>query len=146
MQQIESLRNETANDSLRPVSKYWARLGRPQELRRKLREAFDAMLEPGDQGPATICLPMDAQCEAAMFNLNDFLRRRDLEPLRTLPDPPRLHRAAEAIRESHRPLIVAGGGVLRSGGEDELVQLAELLGVPVASTQSGRGSIMGEHL
>lgn len=145
MQQIESLRSETANDSLKPVSKYWTRLGRPQELQRKLREAFDAMLEPGDQGPATICIPMDVQGEAAEFNLGDFLRPRDTEVLRTVPDLPRLQRAAERIRWARRPLIIAGGGVLRSGGEQELIHLAELLGAPVVSTQAGRGSILFDH-
>jgi 3D-(3,5/4)-trihydroxycyclohexane-1,2-dione acylhydrolase (decyclizing) len=145
MQQVESLHNETANEALKPVSKYWARLGRPQELQRKLREAFDAMLEPGDQGPATICLPMDVQSEPAEFDLSTLLRPRDEEPLRMAPDGPRLRRAAERLRWAKRPLIIAGGGVLRSGAEEELIQLAELLGAPVVSTQSGRGSILFEH-
>jgi len=145
LQQIESLRGQTANDTLEPVSKYWTRISRPEQLRRRLREAFDAMLEPGDEGPATICLPMDVQAESSEFDLRELLRPRDREYLRVLPERHRLQTAAKKIAAAKRPLILAGGGVLRSGADREVADLAELLAAPVAMTQAGKGTLLFDH-
>jgi len=145
LQQLESLHGRTANDTLEPVSKYWTRISRPEQLRRRLREAFDAMLEPGDEGPATICLPMDVQAEAAEFDVEDLLHTRDREYVRVVPERHRLRLAARRIAAAKRPLILAGGGVLRSGAERELAALAELLAAPVAMTQAGKGTLLFDH-
>ena len=143
LQQLESYKDETANDTLRPVSKFWKRLTRPEQLRRTMREAFDAMLEPGDEGPATICLPMDVQAEA--FELDGLLAPRDRRYPRPAADPDAVSEAAHLLCESQRPLIIAGGGVLRSGAQAELARLAEYLAAPVTPTQAGKGSILWDH-
>lgn len=145
LQQLESLHGQTANDTLEPVSKYWTRISRPEQLRRRLREAFDAMLEPGDEGPATLCLPMDVQAEATEFDLEELFRPRDREYLRVVPERHRLQTAAKKIAAAKRPLILAGGGVLRSGAEREVTKLAELLAAPVAMTQAGKGTLLFDH-
>jgi 3D-(3,5/4)-trihydroxycyclohexane-1,2-dione acylhydrolase (decyclizing) len=145
LQQLESSVGQTANDTLRPVSKYWARLGRPSQLRRTLREAFDAMLEPGDEGPATICLPMDVQAEAFDFDEELLLTPRDRRYPRVAADPGAVHEAAGLLAAAARPFIIAGGGVLRSGASAELAALAERLDAPVAPTQAGKGSLLFDH-
>ena len=145
LQQLESTLGLTANDTLRPVSKYWTRLSRPAQLRRAVREAFDAMLEPGDEGPATICLPMDVQAEAFDFDEALLLAPRDRRYPRVSADPDAVAEAAQLLAGAARPFIVAGGGVLRSGAAAELQALAEHLGAPVAPTQAGRGLLRWDH-
>lgn len=145
LQQLEGTHDETANDALRPVSKYWTRLQRPERLRRTLREAFEAMLEPGSEGPATICIPMDVQAEGFLWERERRLAPRDRRYHRPVADATRVAEAARWILEARRPLIVAGGGALRSDASAELVTFAELLGAPVAPTQAGKGVILFEH-
>ena len=145
LQQLESSVDATANDALRPVSKYWTRVSRPSRLRRALREAFDAMLEPGDEGPATFCLPMDVQAEAFDVDSERVFAPRDRRYPRVAADAEAVAQAAAVLARAARPFIIAGGGVLRSGAAAELVALAEHLGAPVASTQAGKGSILFDH-
>ncbi len=145
LQQLESSTDQTVNDCLRPVSKYWSRLNRPEQVRRKLREAFDAMLEPGEEGPATLCLPMDAQAEACDFDLSLFVSPRDRAFHRRAPDRGHTEEAARWIREARRPLIVAGGGVLRSRAQAALARFAEQIGAPVVTTQAGKGALLFDH-
>jgi 3D-(3,5/4)-trihydroxycyclohexane-1,2-dione acylhydrolase (decyclizing) len=145
LQQLESNTDQTVNDALRPVSKYWSRLGRADQVRRKMREAFDAMLEPGEEGPATLCLPMDVQAEALDLDVAQLIAPRDRLSFRRVPDQAHLAEAREWIREAKRPLIVAGGGVLRSGAQGMLAKFAEQIGAPVVATQAGKGAMLFEH-
>ena len=145
LQQLESTVDQTANDALRPVSKYWTRLTRPDRLRRTMVNAFDAMLEPGDEGPATICLPMDVQAEAYDYDTERLLAPRDRRYPRVAADPRAVAQAAGWLGQAQRPFIVAGGGVLRSGAAAELLALAEHLGAPVAPTQAGKSAVPFDH-
>ena len=145
LQQLESTTDLTANDALRPVSKYWTRLSRPDRLRRTLREAFEAMLEPGDEGPATICLPMDVQAEPLEFDEERLLAPRDRRYPRVCADAGAVSEAADWLARTRRPFVVAGGGVLRSGAAAELMALAEHLGAPVSPTQAGKSAVLWDH-
>jgi 3D-(3,5/4)-trihydroxycyclohexane-1,2-dione acylhydrolase (decyclizing) len=145
LQQLESTHDETVNSALKPVSKYWTRVTRVEQLRRKMREAFDAMLEPGNEGPAVLCLPMDVQAEAADFDPSLYFAPVDRAYARILETPEKIAGAVERIRAAGRPVIIAGGGVLRSGAQRVLVELAERIGAPVVCTQAGVGSILHDH-
>lgn len=145
LQELESTIDATVNESLRPVSKFWTRVSRASRLRRTLREAFDAMLEPGSEGPATLCLPMDVQAEAFEFDDERLAAPRDRRYPRLRADEAAVKEAAKALASAKRPLIVAGGGVLRSGAQAELVALAERLGAPIAPTQAGKGAVLFAH-
>ncbi|MBI4063167.1 MAG: 3D-(3,5/4)-trihydroxycyclohexane-1,2-dione acylhydrolase (decyclizing) [Elusimicrobia bacterium] len=145
LQQLESWKDETVNDALRPVAKYWTRLTRPEQLQIKLREAFEAMLEPGNEGPAVICLPMDVQAEAANFDLTRLAAPRHQNFERIAPDSRAVKQTANWIKAAKRPFIVAGGGVLRSQAGASLRRFAELISAPVAETQAGKGALLFEH-
>jgi len=145
LQQLESTVDATANEALRPVSKYWTRLSRPDRLRRTIRAAFDAMLEPGDEGPATICLPMDVQAEAFDYDLERLRAPRDSRYPRVAADAAAVAEAADWLGQARRPIIVAGGGVLRSCAAAELLAVAEHLGAPVAPTQAGKSAVPHDH-
>lgn len=141
LQQVESNIDISANDSLRSVSKFWTRITRPEQLMRKLREGFDEMLEAGREGPATFCIPMDVQAEGFDFDIESFLSPRDKRYGRVCADKEAVVEAGDLIINSKRPLIIAGGGVIRSSAQKEMIELSEYLGIPVVSTQSGKGSI-----
>ncbi|MFH1130558.1 MAG: thiamine pyrophosphate-binding protein [Pseudomonadota bacterium] len=145
LQQIESNTDITANDSLRPVSKFWTRLNRPSRIRRTIREAFDAMLEPGDEGPATICLPMDVQAETCEIDTTLFFSPRDKTYPRIAADSENIAKAIALLDQAQRPLIIAGGGVLRSHANAQMISLAEHICAPVAPTQAGKGTILFQH-
>src|SRR5688572_4624171 len=145
LQQLESTQDETVNSALKPVSKYWTRVTRVAQLRRKMREAFDAMLEPGSEGPAVLCLPMDVQAESAEFDTSLYLAPVDRAYPRICESPDKIAGAVDRILAARRPVIIAGGGTLRSGAQRELVSLAERIGAPVVCTQAGVGSILHDH-
>jgi len=145
LQQLESVQDETVNSSLKPVSKYWTRVTRVEQLRRKMREAFDAMLEPGNEGPAVLCLPMDVQAESAEFDASLYLAPVDRVYPRICETPEKIAGAADRIAAARRPVIIAGGGVPRSGACRALAAFAERIGAPVVCTQAGVGSMLGDH-
>ncbi|MGH8247788.1 MAG: thiamine pyrophosphate-dependent enzyme, partial [Gammaproteobacteria bacterium] len=145
LQQLESVQDETVNSALKPVSKYWTRVTRVEQLRRKMREAFDAMLEPGSEGPAVLCLPMDVQAESAEFDISLYLAPVDRAYPRICESPEKISGAVERLLSARRPVIIAGGGTLRSGAQLELLALAERIGAPVVCTQAGIGSILYDH-
>ncbi len=144
LQQIEGnhVSDEMASDTLKPVSKYWFRLTRPDQICQELPRAFEAMLEPGDQGPATICLPMDAQAEAFDYDMDTLLKQRDEKWERITPDQRAIKRAVTAIHKSKRPIIIAGGGVKYSQAWKELRDLAYFLCAPVVHTHAGNGAML----
>jgi len=147
LQQIEGRHtaDEMATDTLKPVSRYWLRITRPDQHRQELPRAFEAMLKPGEEGPATICLPMDLQAESFDYDLDVLLKSRDKEWERIAPDERAIKRAAEQIKNAERPLIIAGGGVIYSEAREEVVKLAEKIVAPVIQTHAGNGTMLFNH-
>ncbi len=142
LQQIEHPGDPTisANDCFRPVSRFFDRILRPEQLLASLPAALRVLTDPAECGPATIAFPQDVQAEACDFP-TDFFRPR-LHGFRAPePDARELAEAADALRQAKRPLIVAGGGVKYAGAEAALARFAETHGVPVAETQAGKGSL-----
>ena len=142
LQQVEGFGDPTvtANDCFRPVSRYWDRITRPEQLLSSLPQALSVLTDPADCGPAVIALPQDVQAEAFDYPVEFFD-----ETLHTVAKPragiAELHAAAERLRASKRPLIVAGGGVHYSGACDSLAAFSERFGIPVAETQAGKGAL-----
>ena len=142
LQQIEVVGDPTttANDCFRPVSRYFDRITRPEQLVNALPEAVRVLTDPGECGPVTLCLPQDVQVEAGDFP-EALFERRTARWRRPEPDRDELGAAAEALRHAERPMIVAGGGVKYSLASATLAAYAERHGVAVAETQAGKGSI-----
>jgi 3D-(3,5/4)-trihydroxycyclohexane-1,2-dione acylhydrolase (decyclizing) len=146
LQQLErpESRDASVNDALRPVSRYWDRVNRPEQLPAALAEAMRVLTSPADTGAVTICLPQDVQAEA--FEPPDgFLARRVHVIPRVRPDEVLLVRAADLIAGSERPLLIAGGGVLYSQASEALARFVEATGIPVAETQAGKGALPWDH-
>jgi 3D-(3,5/4)-trihydroxycyclohexane-1,2-dione acylhydrolase (decyclizing) len=146
LQQVEAFGDPTvsANDCFRPVSRYWDRIVRAEQLLVSLPNAIRVMTDPAECGPATLALPQDVQTEA--FNYpQDFFRRRVHCLRRNGADPRALADAVAALKSARRPLIVAGGGVKYSLAESTLAALAAERRIPVAETQAGKGSLAWDH-
>ena len=146
LQQLEAFGDPTlsVNDCFRPVSRYFDRIMRPEQLLTSLPAALRVLLDPAECGPATLALPQDVQTEAYDYPA-DFFRKRVHHVRRPLPDATELEAAAQAIRRSRKPLIVAGGGVKYALAEKRLAAFAEAHGVPVTETQAGKGSLAWDH-
>ncbi len=131
-------------DAFAPLSRFFARVDRPEQLIPVALAAMRVLSDPAETGAVTIVLPEDVQTEA--FDVPEsFLAQRDWHLRRPVPEPGALARAAAAIRAARRPLIVAGGGVFYSGAEAALRGLAEATGIPVATTQAGGGTLAWDH-
>jgi 3D-(3,5/4)-trihydroxycyclohexane-1,2-dione acylhydrolase (decyclizing) len=146
LQQLEVPHDATAsvNDCLRPVSRFFERIERPEQLVPAALEAMRVLTDPVDTGAVTLALPEDVQTEA--FEVPEaFLEERTWTVYRKPPAPEALARAATVIRGAERPLIVAGGGVIYSEATAALRALADATGIPVAETQAGRGALPSEH-
>jgi len=146
LQQLESPSTQdiSVNDCFRPVSRYWDRIERPEQLLTSLPEAMRVLTSPAETGAVTISLPQDVQAEA--FDVpEEFLRKRIWHIFRNRCDAALLARAAEWIRGAKRPLIIAGGGVLYSEAWSALAKFAETTGIPVCETQAGKGSLPFDH-
>ncbi len=146
LQQLESPSSQdiSVNDCLRPVSRYWDRIYRPEQIVTSLPEVMRVLTSPAETGAVTLALPQDVQAEAFDFPAELF-RDRVWEIRRPVPDPHSLTRAVEAIRTSKAPLIVAGGGVLYSEASESLSAFVSTTGIPVAETQAGKGSLPFDH-
>ena len=142
LQQLESThsRDMSVNDCFKPVSRYWDRINRPEQLPAALMEAMRVLTSPADTGAVTLALPQDVQAEAAEFPRSLFEPRVWTIP-RNRPDAGAVRTAAEAIRASSRPTIVAGGGVLYSEATEALRDFARATGIPVGETQAGKGAL-----
>lgn len=142
LQQLESShsRDISVNDCFKPVSKYWDRINRAEQLPAALMEAMRVLTSPADTGAVTLALPQDVQAEAAEFPDALFEPRVWTIP-RNRPDAAALRTAAEMIRASSRPIIVAGGGVLYSEATGALREIARATGIPVGETQAGKGAL-----
>jgi 3D-(3,5/4)-trihydroxycyclohexane-1,2-dione acylhydrolase (decyclizing) len=142
LQQIEDFGDATvsANDCFRPVSRYFDRIMRPEQLLAALPAALRVLTDPQECGPVTLAFPQDVQTEATEFP-SDFFRKRVWRPRAPEPDATELREAVAALKAAKRPLIVAGGGVKYSGAEEALAGFARRHGVPVTETQAGKGSL-----
>jgi 3D-(3,5/4)-trihydroxycyclohexane-1,2-dione acylhydrolase (decyclizing) len=146
LQQLESpcSQDVSVNDCLRPASRYWDRIYRPEQIVTSLPEAMRVLTSPVDTGAVTIALPQDVQAEAYDFP-DDFFRDRLWHIRRVQADRESLARASEVIRSSKAPLIVSGGGVLYSQASQTLASFVQQTGIPVGETQAGKGALPYDH-
>ncbi len=146
LQQLESPSTQDigVNDCFKPVSRYWDRIYRPEQLITALPEAMRVLTSPSDCGAVTLALPQDVQTEAFDYPEELFTKRVWLIR-RGEPDRVSLERAVDAIAKAQRPLIVAGGGVLMSEASGALDAFVEATGIPVAETQAGKGALAWDH-
>ncbi|MFD0689691.1 3D-(3,5/4)-trihydroxycyclohexane-1,2-dione acylhydrolase (decyclizing) [Actinomadura fibrosa] len=146
LQELEDARSYdvSVNDCFKPVSKYWDRINRPEQLPSALLAAMRVLTDPAETGAVTLALPQDVQAEA--FDWPDELFAPRVWRIgRPVPEPAALDEAAAIVRGARRPLIVAGGGVIYSAATDRLRDFAERTGVPVAETQAGKGALPWDH-
>lgn len=146
LQQLESEQSQdiSVNDAFKPVSRYWDRINRPDQLPCSVVEAMRVLTSPAHTGAVTLALPQDVQAEAWDYPEEMFEKRVWHIP-RAVPEPVMLNRAAEWIRAARRPFIVAGGGVLYSAASEALASFCERTGIPVGETQAGKGSLRYDH-
>jgi len=146
LQQLEAFGDPTAsvNDCFRPVSRYFDRITRPEQILVSLPAALRVLLDPAECGPATLALPQDVQTEACDYPA-EFFRRRVHRIRKPLPDGVELALAVQLLKKSKKPLLVAGGGVKYALAEKRLAAFAEEHGLPVAETQAGKGSLAWDH-
>ncbi|MGW5423457.1 3D-(3,5/4)-trihydroxycyclohexane-1,2-dione acylhydrolase (decyclizing) [Streptomyces sp. NPDC003943] len=134
----------SVNDCLRPVSRYFDRITRPEALIPAALAAVRVLTDPADTGAVTLALPQDVQAEAYDWP-EEFLAERTWTVRRPRPDAAELDAAVRAVRAARRPMVVAGGGVKHSAAEDALRTLAERADLPVATTQAGKGVLPWDH-
>lgn len=146
LQQSEdfSAGDTSVNDCFRPVSRYFDRIMKPEQLLVALPRAFAVLTDPALCGPVTLALPQDVQAEAYDYPV-DFFDPRPLRIRRPAPDPLDFRDAALRLQRAARPLIICGGGVLYSGAGHALAAWAEQHGLPVAETQAGKSALSWQH-
>ena len=130
----------TTNDALKPVSRYWDRITRPEQLMSSLIRAFEVMTDPAKAGPATICISQDVEGEAYDFD-ESFFEKRVHYIDRKEPSERELKGAEELIKSSKKPLILVGGGAKYSGARDELIAMSEAYNIPLVETQAGKSTV-----
>jgi 3D-(3,5/4)-trihydroxycyclohexane-1,2-dione acylhydrolase (decyclizing) len=134
----------SVNDAFIPVSRYWDRINRPEQLLASLPEAMRVLTDQAETGAVTVCLPQDVQAEAYDYPAN-FFAKRVHQISRPVPPREEIERATAMIREATKPLIIAGGGVLYSEATAALSDFADGLGIPVCETQAGKGALPWNH-
>ena len=134
----------SVNDCFRPISVFWDRINRPEQIISSLNEAMRLLTDPSQTGAVTISLPQDVQAEAYNYPINFFEKRVWSIP-RNLPSESSLVKATEYIKEAKRPIVIAGGGVIYSDAEKKLKQFCDDTGVPVVETQAGKGTLHWNH-
>ena len=146
LQQLEapSSQDISVNDCFKPISRYWDRINRPEQILTALPEAVRVLTSPAETGTVTLALPQDVQAEAYDYPVELFEKRVYHIP-RPRADVNALKRAAAWIRESQQPLIIAGGGVIYSEATAQLARFAEQTGVPVGETFAGKGALHYNH-
>jgi len=146
LQQVEDFTDGSvsANDCFRPVSRYFDRITRPEQILDALPKALATMIDPASCGPVTLAFCQDVQAEAYDYP-ERFFQRKLWRIRRRSPDTYELAALIDALRNAQRPLIIAGGGVLYSGAETELAAFAQRTGLPVAETQAGKGALPWNH-
>lgn len=146
LQQLESGASQdlSVNDCFKPISRYWDRINRPEQIITALPEAMRVLTSQADTGAVTLSLPQDVQAEAHDYPETLF-EKRVWTIARPAPARELLSRAVEMIREANSPLIVAGGGVIYSEATEALASFVESTGIPVGETQAGKGSLRYDH-
>ncbi len=146
LQQLESEHTQdiSVNNSFEPISRYWDRITRPEQLLTSLPTAMRVLTSPSETGAATLGLPEDVQTEAYDYP-DAFFRKRVWHVPRNRPDRQALEQAASWIRESKRPLIIAGGGVIYAEATELLQRFVEQTGIPLGETMAGKGSLRYDH-
>jgi len=146
LQQLESplTQDISVNDCFKPVSRYWDRIQRPEQLLTSLPEAMRVLTSPADTGAVTISFPQDVQAEAFNFP-EEFLRERVWKIPRNRCDRNLLQEASKWIAAAKKPLIIAGGGVLYSAASDALARFVARTGIPVCETQAGKSALPFDH-
>src|SRR4051812_1546801 len=146
LQELEDPRSYdvSVNDCFKPVSRFWDRINRPEQLAPALLAAMRVLTDPAETGAVTLALPQDVQAEAHDWP-DELFEPRVWRIRRPVPEPEALAQAAELLRGARRPLIVSGGGTIYAGATNALAALAEATGIPVAETQAGKGSLPYDH-
>ncbi len=146
LQQLESFSSQdiSVNDCFKPVSKYWDRINRAEQLITALPEVMRVLTSPSETGAVTLSLPQDVQAEAFDFP-EALFRKRTWKIGRPRPDADLLREAVSCIKASKKPIIIAGGGVIYSEASEALKKLVETTGIPVAETFAGKGSLPYNH-
>jgi 3D-(3,5/4)-trihydroxycyclohexane-1,2-dione acylhydrolase (decyclizing) len=146
LQQLESEHSQdiSVNDAFKPVSRYWDRINRADQLPFALMEAMRVLSSPAETGAVTLALPQDVQAEAWDYP-EEFFEKRVWHVARPLADRALLERAAQGIRAAKKPLIIAGGGVIYAEASAALADFVERTGIPVGETQAGKGSLPFDH-
>ena len=146
LQQVEDFGDGTvsANDCFKPVSRYFDRITRPEQIIPALTRAMQVLTDPAECGPVTLALCQDVQAEAYDYP-ESFFTERLWTPRRPRADRGELKAAAEALKAAKKPLIVAGGGVLYSGASDELARFSAETGIPVCETQGGKSALPDDN-
>ncbi|MFU0503174.1 3D-(3,5/4)-trihydroxycyclohexane-1,2-dione acylhydrolase (decyclizing) [Pseudaminobacter sp. NGMCC 1.201702] len=146
LQQVEDFGDGTvsANDCFRPVSRYFDRITRPEQIMPALGRAMQVLTDPAECGPVTLALCQDVQAQAYDYP-ESFFEERLWTPRRQRPDQIELAAAAEALKNAEKPLIIAGGGVLYSQASDQLAEFVQATGIPVCETQGGKSSLPDDH-
>lgn len=146
LQQLESPQTQdiSVNDCFKPVSRYWDRISRPEQLLTALPEAVRVLTSPGETGAVTLSMPQDVQAEAHEYPCA-FLDKRVWHIPRPRGDAEAVRRARSLIPSAKQPLLIAGGGVLYSEAARSLDKFVTQTGIPVAETQAGKGSLPYDH-
>jgi len=146
LQELEDPRSYdvSVNDAFRPVSRFWDRISRPEQLPSALLAAMRVLTDPAETGAVTLALPQDVQAEAHDWPEALFSERTWYVP-RPIPEPAALDRAVAVLRSARQPLVIAGGGVIYSEAAAALREFAEVTGIPVADTQAGKGALAWDH-
>ena len=146
LQELEDPRSYdvSVNDAFKPVSRFWDRINRPEQLPSALLAAMRVLTDPAETGAVTLALPQDVQAEAHDWPDDLFTERTWYVP-RPLPEPAALDRAVAVLRSARRPLVIAGGGVIYSEASAALLRFAEATGIPVSDTQAGKGALAWDH-
>jgi 3D-(3,5/4)-trihydroxycyclohexane-1,2-dione acylhydrolase (decyclizing) len=147
LQQLEHPleRDVSASDAFRPVSRFFDRISRPEQLLASLPEAIRILTDPAETGAVTISMPEDVQAEAYDFPL-EFFQKRVWHVRRPVPEPEMLQRLVDLIGRATRPIIISGGGTIYSEASKQLDELASSFGIPITETQAGKGVLPWNHL
>ena len=146
LQQIEHPleRDVSANDCFRPVSRFFDRISRPEQLLASLPEAFRVLTDPAETGAVTLALPEDVQAEAFRWPV-EFFEKRVWHVRRPLPEPELVREVVQRLKGARRPLLITGGGTIYSEAWNELGEFAQAFGIPVVETQAGKGALAWNH-
>jgi 3D-(3,5/4)-trihydroxycyclohexane-1,2-dione acylhydrolase (decyclizing) len=146
LQQVEQFHDPTVTvaDTFKPVTRYWDRITKPEQIVRSLPQALAVMLDPADCGPAFFALPQDVQADAYDYP-TAFFEPRVHHIRRPGPDPRDVEAAAAVLRDAEKPMIISGGGVHYAGAIEALTSFAERRAIPVVETVAGKAAFVHDH-